>query len=82
MTDNIYRFPVNGWRRVANRRGKHSVSCIVSDRWLQFETKAHKTEYGSAVFVDVMTDISGETRKTSRLCITLEELHKALKNYE
>jgi hypothetical protein len=87
MTDEtIVRFPVKTWQRIKNRRGKHSVSCMVTDRWLRFDKKATKVDFGiqtgTAVFVDVMTDTSGEPRKVCQVCITLEDLREVLKRYE
>ena len=76
MSDDVVRFPVKSWQRVANRRGRLSASCIITDRWLRFEEGATKREHGTAVFVDVLTDTSGESRKIARLCITLEELRR------
>ena len=37
MTDEVTRFPVMSWKRTKNKRGKLSVSCIVTDRWLRFD---------------------------------------------
>jgi hypothetical protein len=80
--DKIVHFPVRAWQRTANRRGKHSVSCIVSDRWLDFEPPPTRVDLGTAIFVDVMTEISGEPRKLCRMCITLEQLRRVLKQYD
>jgi hypothetical protein len=80
--DTIVRFPTKTWQRILNRRGKRSVSCIVSDRWLRFHDDTHKMEEGTAILVDVMTDTSGEPRKLAQLCLTLEDLRKVLKNYD
>jgi hypothetical protein len=78
---NVTRFPSNGWRRASNRRGKRSVSCIVSDRFLRFEEKMQMTEEGTAVIMHVMTDGSGEERKLTTLIITLEQLRGVLRHY-
>ncbi len=78
----VVRFPTKGWQRAANRRGKRSVSCIVTDRFLRFEQKVLPTEEGSAVIVNVITDGSGEERKLTTLIITLEQLRQVLKQYE
>jgi hypothetical protein len=80
------RFPVSALQRVKNRRGKHGVSCMVSGRWLRFREEAERVDFGdgqrsTAIFVDVMTDGSGdEPRKICDLCITLEDLTAALDN--
>jgi hypothetical protein len=75
-------FPTRGWQRAANRRGKRSVSCIVTDRFLRFEEKMQPTDEGTAVVVHVMTDTSGEQLKLTTLIITLEQLHRVLKQYD
>jgi hypothetical protein len=78
------RFPVSPLQRVKNRRGKHGVSCMVSGRWLRFREEAERFDFGdgqrsTAIFVDVMTDGSGdEPRKICDLCITLEDLQATL----
>lgn len=78
----VVKFPTRGWQRASNRRGKRSVSCIESDRFLRFEEKMQPTEDGTAVIVHVMTDGSGEERKLTTLIITLEQLRGVLKQYE
>jgi hypothetical protein len=78
----VVRFPTKAWQREANRRGKQSVSCIVTDRFLRFEEKVYPAEEGTAIMVHVMTDIHEKERKITTLIITLEQLHKVLKQYE
>jgi hypothetical protein len=78
MSKNVTRFPITGWRRAANRRGRHSVSCIVSDRWLRFAPKAKVVGEGTAVIVDVLTDASGNDRKICQLILTLEQLRRVM----
>jgi hypothetical protein len=86
MDDSILRFPIKTWRRIRNQRGKRSVSCHVTDRWLKFDETAKKMdlgngESGTLVRVLVMTDASGESsRRICELCITLEELQSAAGN--
>ncbi|MGY3146614.1 hypothetical protein ACVWYQ_003613 [Bradyrhizobium sp. USDA 3397] len=36
MSTYVIRFPTNGSQRTKNRRGKNSMSCYVSGRWLRF----------------------------------------------
>jgi NifU-like protein involved in Fe-S cluster formation len=79
---NVTRFPINGWKRAANRRGKHTASCIVTDRYLHFRKGQHKGEEGTAIIVDVMTDVSDNPRKITSLILTVEQLRDALKLYE
>jgi hypothetical protein len=77
--DKIKRFPIKSWERERNRRGKGSASCFVTGRWLRFSKQKEKQEFGTPVWVDVMTDTGEEERKICRLCLTVEELEKALK---
>lgn len=76
---NVTRFPVKVWERIRNRRGKGSVSCEVSERWLRFSKQSEKQPFGTPVWVDVMTDAGEEGRKICTLCLTVEELERALK---
>jgi hypothetical protein len=79
---NVTRFPVGPSRRLANRRGKRSVSCIVSDRWLRFEPKAGDagTE-GRVVTVNVMTGAFEGDRKLCGLIVPLNELRRVVDSY-
>lgn len=79
MDEKITKFPVKAWERVQNRRGKRSVSCAVSDRWLRFSEKGDPMDWGTPVWLDVMSDVSGDERKLCTLCVTVEELERALK---
>ena len=79
---NVTRFPTKGWQRAANRRGKWSVSCIVTDRFLRCEEKVQPTQEGNAIIIHVMTDGSGKERKLTTLIVTLEQLREVLKQYE
>jgi hypothetical protein len=54
----------------------------VTDRFLRFEEKLQPAEEGTAVVVHVMTDGGGEERKLTTLILTLEQLHRVLKQYE
>jgi hypothetical protein len=69
---------MTGWRRTANRRGRHSVSCIVSDRWLRFAPKAKAVGEGAAVIVEVLTDASDKERKLCELILTLDQLRRVM----
>ena len=82
MTDKITRFPIKAWQRTANRRGRLSVSCVVSDRWLRFAPTSAHMDLGSVVWVDVMTDVSGKEQKLCTLGITIEELGGVLDRIE
>lgn len=76
--DPIVKFPLKSWQRVANRRGKMSVSCVVTDRYLRFAEKTGKIDMGTVVWMDVLTDSSGDERKLCSLAITVEELRRVL----
>lgn len=81
----VIRFPNSSMQRTKNRRGKRGVPCMVTDRWLQFREQAEPVDFGdgkrrTVVFVDVMTDITGESRKLCELCLCLEDLQSAIGN--
>ncbi|MDB5601185.1 MAG: hypothetical protein JWN71_3229 [Xanthobacteraceae bacterium] len=83
MTDDaIVQFPVHTHKRILNQRGKFSVSCIVSGRWLRFENKATKIHEGTAVFFNVMTYNGEGDRKLCEMCVTLEDLRALLNQYD
>jgi hypothetical protein len=83
LTDKISRFPVTTWQRIKNRRGKRSVSCEVSGRWLSFSEKADDVRGEPWVFVDVMTEKEdGSAHKICELCIPLNQLAEAVSNIE
>jgi hypothetical protein len=65
-------------------RGKFSVSCAVSMRWLRFQEKTGYVGNDSeAVVVDVMTDFDGRpSRKLCELVLELDDLRAILKQYE
>lgn len=78
---NIKKFPITLTQRQKNKRGKTSVSCQVSDRWLKFSEESTHLEGGEFISLDVMTLGSDEKeRKICELVITREELLEALKN--
>lgn len=78
---NITKFPINAWQRTTNKRGKRSVSCIVSERWLEFEKSSSKTLEGEAFLIYVMTkDKNDNPKKICTLAVTKEDLLKALGN--
>jgi hypothetical protein len=86
MSQDVIRFPVNTTRRIKNRRGKFSVSCAVSMRWLRFQEQTGTVDGGSqAVVADVMTDADfdgGPSKKICELVLELNDLRALLKLYE
>ena len=86
MSNDIIRFPVNTTQRVKNRRGRFSVSCAVSMRWLRFrEETGHVDNNSEAVVVDVMTDSDFDGSPSKKLCelvLELDDLRAILKQYE
>ena len=80
MASIIKPIPIKEWERSCNRRGRYSVSCVLSDRWLRFAARSDRLEFGPVVRVDVLTD-AGDGRRTRRLCsltITKEGLRQVL----
>ncbi len=88
MNKNIQRFPISAWKRTLNRRGKRSVSCIVSDRWLRFgEPDQQALNIGTPIVLDVMTEITDENGKfkSKKLCsliVTVEQLKKLMEQVD
>ena len=85
MSDDVIRFPFNGSQRTKNRRGKYSVSCYVSGRWLRFHKETGLVENNSrAVVVDVMAADFDEApaKKICELVLELDDLRAILKQYE
>jgi len=83
MAKNVEKLPISTWQRIQNKRGKWSASCIVSDRWLRFAPEiSGSMQIGTPIAVDVMTSVSGSDRKICELTLTLEELHRVLKQYD
>ncbi len=86
MSKDVVRFPVNTIQRIKNRRGKFSVSCAVSMRWLRFQEQTGCVENDSpAVVVDVMTDPDFDGSPSKKLCelvLELDDLRAVLKLYD
>ena len=88
MDKNIERFPISGWEKTLNRRGKRSVSCIVSDRWLRFgEPDRQALNVGTPIELDVMTNIPHEndefeSKKLCSLIVTVEQLKKLMEEID
>ena len=76
--ENVTRFPVKSWERTRNKRGKGSVSCYVTDRYLKFSKQEKPEPFGTPVWIDVFSDANGNDRKMARLCVTLEQLEAAM----
>lgn len=80
MATLIKPIPIEEWRQTCSTRGRYSVSCVLSDRWLRFAARSDQLEFGSVVWVDVLTD-AGMGKHTRRLCslaITKEGLRQVL----
>ncbi len=80
MATLIKPIPIEEWRQTCSTRGRYSVSCVLSDRWLRFAARSDQFEMGSVVWVDVLTD-TGARKHTRRLCslaITKEGLRQVL----
>ncbi len=84
MDVNIKRFPIDSWVREKNRRGKRSVLCIHSNRWLRFGKPSQQPlKHGTPIWLDVMTQTEDEngdvkSKKLCSLCVTVEQLQKLL----
>ncbi len=78
---NIKKFPITFTQILKNERGKTSVSCQISDRWIRFSEESTKLEGGEFISLDVMTLGSDEKeKKICELVVTREEILEALSN--
>ncbi|RWQ66673.1 hypothetical protein [Mesorhizobium sp.] len=79
---NIKKFPVTHARRELNRRGKMSLNCIVSDRWIRVgDPHWTSPELGAPIEIDVMraySNATGGDRKLCSLVVTVDQLRALL----
>jgi hypothetical protein len=81
--DNVIRLPIKYTQILKNKRGKYSVNCLITDRWLKFEDTSVRMDVGEAVILDVMeTDTDGNDKKVCQLVVTKEELLEVIKQIE
>lgn len=86
MVEKVTRFPISGWERIKNRRGKRTVNCEISSRYLKYG-QAHDsgTVSGVLVAVDVMTDNGEEEKPDRKICelvLSLGELKELVNKVE
>lgn len=83
MTKEVTRFPVSTWTRIRNQRGKRTVNCEISGRYLKYgEGHQTSTEMGVCIPVDVMTDGNDSDtpdRKICELYLRLDELKELVR---
>lgn len=81
--DNVIRLPIKYTQILKNKRGKFSVNCLLTDRWLRFEDTSVRMDVGEAIILEVMeTDEEGNDTKLCQLVITKEELLEVLGQIE
>ncbi len=77
--DNIIHLPIKYTQILKNKRGKYSVNCLLTDRWLKFSDTSVRMDAGEACILDVMeTDAAGNDAKLCQLVVTREELMEVL----
>jgi hypothetical protein len=83
MADEVTRFPVSTWNRIKNKRGKRTVNCEISGRYLTYgEGHDTGTNMGVLISVDVMTDGNDSDtpdRKICELVLPLNELKELVR---
>ena len=78
--DNLIPLPIKYTQILKNRRGKYSVNCLLSDKWLRFGETSTPLDLGEACVVDVMQAKEDDTdERICQLIITKEELLDVLK---
>ncbi len=81
MDNKIIKIPINREQRLINEHGQGYVPCEVSGRWLQFPNESQVVDGKELMFVDVMTyDINQNIRKICNLCLSREDILRALNN--
>lgn len=83
MENKIIRIPISQKQRLINTHGNGFVPCEVSGRWLQFPEESAFIGEKNLMFVDVMTyGDNDKPRKICSLCISQEDIVRALKHVE
>jgi hypothetical protein len=92
MSDNISKFPMSHWQWIWNKRGKRSVNCVVSGRYLRYGHPASTStgyfpdqhKLGTPVTIEIMSsnDPDSKDRKICELILTLEELKQMVEILE
>ena len=82
----VEKFPIKHHQREMNRRGKMSLSCIVTDRWIKVGKPdwAHG-DLGVPVEIEIIAAYSRSTGGDHKICsmiITVEQLRSLLKEID
>lgn len=81
MKDKIIKIPISFDQRQINIHGTGYVPCEVTERWLQFPEESQFVGNKELMFIDVMTyGKEHETRKLCSLCLSREDILRALNN--
>lgn len=78
MAEKVIRIPISREQRLLNKHGNGYVPCEVSGRWLQFGAESELIGDKNLLFVDVMTQNDSQARKICTLCISKEDIIRAL----
>ncbi|GLQ36560.1 hypothetical protein GCM10007908_01800 [Rhizobium albus] len=82
----IEKFPISHYKRDLNRRGKKSLSCIISDRWIKVGKPHHEQlELGTPIELEVLTANNPSTAEDYKICsmkVTVEQLRDLLAEIE
>ena len=67
-------------QKIKDEEGNMSVDCVVSGRWLRFDSSAHKVEGEDLVHVDVfaMHCLGEKDKKICDLMLSLQELEEVI----
>lgn len=77
--DNVIRLPIKYTQILKNKRGKNSVNCLLTDRWLKLTDTSVRMDVGEAIILDVMeAGPDGSDRKICQLVVTKEELMEVI----
>lgn len=78
----VIRIPIEYKQRMINKYGQGYVPCEISGRWLQFPEESAFVGNEELMFVDVMTmdTCNDKPRKLCQLCVSREDILRALDN--
>lgn len=72
---NVVPLPIKYTQLMRNKRGKFSVNCLLSNKWLRFGSTSTEFDVGEACLLDVMQENEdGTNERICQMVVTKEEL--------
>ena len=85
MDDNVRKFPIPASQRTINRRGKRTLNCVVSSRYIKYDQPDKVLlQEGRPIYWSIMVDNYGDKpdRKLCEFIVTYEELKVMMARFE